>query len=285
MHLRCDKGLSVSAVRGYLSALNSVFSLKGQDLAASRELKLLLRSFRVSCLPTEVRPPAWDLGRVLGSLKGAPYEPLSAASERSVGLKALFLLALASSKRVGELHGLSYRVSHTRRWKEMSFGFVPGFVAKTQDPSTSDPRFEGFTVPALPRDGHGEDARLLCPVRALRRYLDMTASCRPTCERLFVSTGESKREISKNSISHWIRRVISRAYEETGGSIPRPLARETRGIGPSLLFKKNFSVENVLKAGTWKRQTTFSRFYLRDLASRTLDTYHLGPVIAAQEVV
>ena len=44
-------------------------------------------------------------------------------------------------------------------------------------------------------------------------------------------------------------------------------------------------MESVLRDGTWKRQTTFSRFYLRDLASRTLDTYHLGPVVAAQEVV
>ena len=285
MHLRRDKGLSVSAIRGFQSALNSVFALKGQDLAASRELSLLLRSFRVSCPPAEVRPPAWDLCRVLESLKKAPYEPLNAASERSVGLKALFLLALASAKRVGELHGLSYRVSHSRGWKEMSLCFVPSFVAKTQDPSSADPRFEGFSVPALPRSGHGQEARLLCPVRALRRYLDMTAACRPTCERLFVSPGESKHEISKNSVSYWIRRVISRAYEDEVGPSPRPLARETRGIGPSLLFKKNYSIPAVLRAGTWRRQTTFSRFYLRDLASRTLDTYHLGPVVAAQEVV
>ena len=86
---------------------------------------MLLRSFKVSSPPTEVRPPAWDLSLVLVSLKRAPYKPLSAASERFVGLKALFLLALASSKRVGELHGLSYRVFHTRGWKEMSLGFVP----------------------------------------------------------------------------------------------------------------------------------------------------------------
>ena len=246
---------------------------------------MLLRSFTVSCPPAEVRPPAWDLSLVLRSLKTAPYEPLSLTSERFVGLKALFLLALASSKRIGELHGLSYRVSHSKGWKQMSFVFVPSFVAKTQDPSVSDPRFEGYSIPALPRRGHDRDARLLCPVRALRRYLDMTASARPSCERLFVSPGGSKREISKNTVSHWIRRVISRAHAEAGDPVPRPRARETRGIGPSLLFKKNYSVESVLRAGTWKRQTTFSRFYLRDLASKTLDTYHLGPVVAAQEVV
>ena len=35
IHLRHDKGLSVSAVKGYSSALNSVLALKGQDLASS----------------------------------------------------------------------------------------------------------------------------------------------------------------------------------------------------------------------------------------------------------
>ena len=36
IHLRHDKGLSVSAVKGYSSALNSVLALKGRDLASSR---------------------------------------------------------------------------------------------------------------------------------------------------------------------------------------------------------------------------------------------------------
>ena len=45
IHLRHDKGLSVSAVKGYSSALNSVLALKGRDLASSREITMLLRSF------------------------------------------------------------------------------------------------------------------------------------------------------------------------------------------------------------------------------------------------
>ena len=36
IHLRHDKGLSVSAIKGYSSALSSVLALKGRDLAASR---------------------------------------------------------------------------------------------------------------------------------------------------------------------------------------------------------------------------------------------------------
>ena len=112
IHLHQDKGLSVSAVKGYCSALNSVLALKGRDLAASREITTLLRSFARSVNPVELRPPAWDVSLVLQSLTGAPYEPLRTCEEHFLAQKTLFLLALASAKRIGELHALSYRVSY-----------------------------------------------------------------------------------------------------------------------------------------------------------------------------
>ena len=244
IHLRQDKGLSVSAVKGYCSALNSVLALKCLDLAASREITTLLRSFARSVNPVELRPPAWDVSLVLQSLTGAPYEPLRTCEERFLAQKMLFLLALASAKRIGELHALSYRVSHTRDWGEVSFAFVTGFVAKTQDPSSLAPRFEGFSVPALTNARKNRNGRLLCPVRAVKVYLDRTAPHRPRCERLFVTAGRSKKEISKTTVSFWLRKTISRAYELSGTAlpVPAPRARETRGIAPSILFRKNFAV-------------------------------------------
>ena len=287
IHLRHDKGLSISAVKGYSSALNSVLALKGWDLASSREITMLLRRFSRSVNPVELRPPAWDVALVLQSLTGAPYEPLRTCDERFLAQKTLFLLALASAKRIGELHTLSYHVSHSRGWAEVSFSFVPGFVAKTQDPSSLASRFEGYTVPALPNARNNRNGRLLCPVRAVRCYLDCTAAHRPLCERLFVTAGRSKKEISKTTVSFWLRKTISRAYELSGMEqpVPAPRALETHGIGLSLLFKKNFAVDQVLKAGTWRRHTTFMCYYLRDLAHRSLDTFHLGPVMAAQALV
>ena len=287
IHLRQDKGLSVSAVKGYCSALNSVLALKGRDLAASREITTLLRSFSRSVNPVELLPPAWDVSLVHQSLTGAPYEPLRTCEERFLAQKTLLLLALASAKRICDLHALSYRVSHTRDWGEVSFAFVTGFVAKTQDPSSLAPRFEGFSVPALPNARKNRNGRLLCPVRAVKVYLDCTASHRPRCERLFVTAGRSKKEIAKTMVSFWLRLAISRAYELSGTAlpVPAPWARETHGIAPSILFRKNFAVDQVLKAGTWRRHTTFARHYLRDIAHKSLDTFHLGPVVAAQSVV
>ena len=181
---------------------------------------------------------------------------------------------------------LSHRISHSRGWGEVSFTFVAGFVAKTQDPSSSAPRFEGFTVPALPNVSTNRNGRLLCPVWTVRCYLDHTAAHRPRCDRLFITAGHSKKKIAKNTVS-WLRKMISRAYQLSGRSVPDPppRAQETRGIAPSLLFKKNFAVDQKLKAGTWRRHTTFTLHYLRDLPHRSLETFHLGPMVAAQTLV
>ena len=216
IHLHHDKGLSVSAVKGYSFARNSVLALKGRDLVSSQEITMLLRSFSRSVNPVELCPPAWDVSLVLQRLTGAPYEPLRTCEERFLAQKMLFLLALASAKRIGELHILSYRVSLSRGWGEVSFSFVPGFVVKTQGPSSLAPRLEGFSVPALRNMSNNRNGRLLCPVRAVRCYLDRTAANRPRCERLFVTAGSSKKEISKTTVSFWLRKTISRAYQLLG---------------------------------------------------------------------
>ena len=95
VHLHLDKGLSVSAVKGYWSALNSVFALKGMDLAASCEISMLIRSFSKSAQPEELRLPAWDVALVLQSLTRAPCKPLRSLDECFLAQKKLFLLALA----------------------------------------------------------------------------------------------------------------------------------------------------------------------------------------------
>ena len=103
---------------------------------------MLIRSFSKSVRPEELRPPTWDVTLVLQSLTRALYEPLRASDERFLAQKMLFLLALASAKQIGELHFLLHRFSHSRDWGEVSFTFIAVFVAKTQDPSSSAPRFE-----------------------------------------------------------------------------------------------------------------------------------------------
>ena len=95
--------------------------------------------------------PVWVVSLVLQNLIGVPWSSYGHAKFVFLVLQALFILAPASAGRIGVFHALSYRGSHSRVWSEVSFSFVPGFVAKTQDPSSLAPRFAGFTVPAQPK--------------------------------------------------------------------------------------------------------------------------------------
>ena len=119
-----------------------------------------------------------------------------------------------------------------------------------------------------------------------RCYMDRTAARCLQYERLFVTAGRDT-EIAKNTVSFWLQKTISRAYQLSGRFVPDPPLRawETRGIAPSFLSKKNFAVAQVLKAGTWLRHTTFTHHYLRDLTHWFLKTFHLGPVVATRALV
>ena len=87
-----------------------------------------------------------------------------------------------------------------------------------------------------------------CPVRAVRAYLRRTEPLRSKDQgRLFISTGQTKKEVSKNTIPYWLREMITKAYESSEGEplAPRIRAHEVREIAPTLLFRRNFAVDQV----------------------------------------
>ena len=186
--------------------------------------------------------PKWDLSLVLDSLLKAPYEPIAKASLRDLTLKTVFLLALASAKRVSELQGLSPMVSHTEDWTKMSFSFGVDFVA-----------LSSYTGE--------EDDLLLCPVRATRRYLALTRPTRPERSRLFLPlTGDSP-SVSKNTISRWITLVIRLAYQHQSSAsltLHKVSAHEVRALSTSWAFHHNASLDDVMAAASWKSHGTFS---------------------------
>ena len=251
---------------------------------------MLFRNFEVNAPPRGIRPPQWDLTLVLRALLQRPYEPLSAASDRDLTLKAVFLLSFASAKRVSEIHGLSRVVRRALDGESLAFSFAPDFVAKTQRPEHPSAYFEEFSIPSLVGFvGEDEEDRLLCPVRAVSYYLDRVAPVRPAgSSRLFLSTGRVKKEVSRNTVSFWIRHVIRRAYDQVSESdrvLSRVSVQEVRAVATSVLFKKNLSVVQVRRAAQWRSMSTFASFYLRDITHQYLDLYSLGPVVAAQGIV
>ena len=101
--LRRVRKLSVSAVMGYRSMLASVFRFKLPEISSSPVLHDLLRFCKVEAPVRSVQPPSWDLNTVLRFLRTSSFETLSKLSLRQLSKKVLFLLSLATAKRVVEL--------------------------------------------------------------------------------------------------------------------------------------------------------------------------------------
>ena len=267
----------MSSLRGYRSALSVVFCFHLPSLSSDPVIRNLLRSFRLSSAERVMRPPAWDLSKVLTYLVSPAFEPLSQASFRALTMKTLFLLALATAKRVGELQALSSVVTFVAG--DACLSYIPQFVAKSESLTRSIPR--SFLVKSLADFAAGlDDDLLLCPVRALRLYLPRARSLSPGRHRLFVSPRRPTRHLSKNALSFFLREVISAA----GATRPQvgPLrAHEVRSVSTSVAFHRNWSVSSVLESATWASSSVFSSFYLRDIQHEYDGLLSLGPFVAA----
>ena len=75
-------------VTALLSLRCSVFTF--HPYLRIRLIRNLLRSFRLSSAERVMRPPAWDLSKVLTYLVSPAFEPLSQASFRTLTMKTLF---------------------------------------------------------------------------------------------------------------------------------------------------------------------------------------------------
>ena len=245
--LRFTRGLSVSSLRGYRSVLSAVFRFHLPSLSSDPVIRDLLHSFRLSSAERVLRPPAWDLSKVLTYVVSPAFEPLSQASFRALTLKTLFLLALATAKRVGELQALSSIVAFVGG--DACLSYIPQFVAKSESLTRSIPR--SFLVKSLADFAAGLDTDLLlCPVRALRLYLLWARSLSPGRHCLFVSPRRPSRAMSKNAVSFFLREVIS-AAEAARPQVGSLRAHEVRSVSTSVAFHRNWSVTSVLESATW----------------------------------
>ena len=160
-------------------------------------------SFKVEVPVRSVRPPAWDLEVVLRYLHSSAFEPLSGLSLHSLTKKVLFLVSLATAKRVSESQALSSFVSFSS--SGACLAYVPEFVAKTE--SVLNPLPCSFVVKSLSDFEVGLNEELLfCPVRALCEYLKRTVSFVNHPRQLFVSLRAPSQAMSKNGISFFAQR-------------------------------------------------------------------------------
>ncbi len=113
LQARFSAGLTHSTLKVYVAAIAAYHAplcgqLVGKDPLVTRFLQGVMR------LRPQVRSrvPPWDLAVVLEALCRPPFELIKEISDRLLTLNTVFLLAISSLKRVGDLQALSLAPSY-----------------------------------------------------------------------------------------------------------------------------------------------------------------------------
>ncbi len=212
--------------------------------------------------------PSWDLSIVLAELQRGPIEQLDSVELKFQSAKTALLTALPSIKRVGDLQAFSVSEECLVFGPDYSHAVLrprPGYVPKVPTTPFCD---QVVNLQALPSE-------LLCPVRALRIYVDRTRSFRSS-EQLFVCHGgqQKGKAVSKQRLAHWIVDAVALAYQSQGEPCPLGLrAHSTRSVASSHALAHGASLVDICRAACWATPNTFARSYslrVEPVSSRVL---------------
>ena len=149
-HLFTVKNLKPATIAGYRTAISDHLGPFGLEVGKSIHLNRLLASFYRDKPILNRGIPSWDLSLVLMALTKAPFEPLNDASLKVLTFKTVFLMALASGKRRGEVHAWTFSsLRHKPYWKEVTISPSPAFLAKNQLASDCPDSLKPVVIPAL----------------------------------------------------------------------------------------------------------------------------------------
>ena len=196
------------------------------------------------------------------------WEPLSSLTLQQLTYKTVFMIALATSRRVSALNflsGLSHDIQFSSSGdNSVCLNLLPEFRAKNQAANVaSDPIVVKSLCEIL---GPDDKDRCLCPVRCLKAYLRRTSALRGRRRKLFLSVNPNySQDIRVATISRWIVSVIKDAYKDSADQPLSTKAHEVRALSTSLALSRGVSVHSILRAAYWRGRMTFVAHYLRDL--------------------
>ena len=175
MYLYQDLNRRPSTIDGYRTAIVDTLSPAGHHIAQSSDLHRLLSSFHRDRPKSSRHLPKWNLSVVLNELTKAPFEPMKDTDLEHLTFTTAFLLALASGKRRSGIHAwVANKVSNLGQWEKVALFPSSDFIAKNQLAREGSQSVSPVTIPALTTivDRQFKEYRTLCPVWAMRYYLD-----------------------------------------------------------------------------------------------------------------
>lgn len=244
LHQQYENGLSYSGINTARSALSTVLFLPdgssfGHHPLVSRFLKGVFES-RPS-LPRY--STIWDVSVVLDYLKTLP--PLEEANLKDITHRTVMLVALLSGQRCQTVHALT--ISGMRTTSDTVY-FEITQLLKTSKPGKHQGHLEFKSYPV---------DRRLCVVTCLKRYVELTEPVRDGHDPFWLSFAKPFKPVSRDSVSRWIKNVMEKAGIDTKVFS----SHSTRAAATSAANANNVSINTIMDAAGWSRESTFRKFY------------------------
>lgn len=187
----------------------------------------------------------WDMSIVLKEIE--TWWPLESLDLTKLTYRLVMLLALSTAQRRQTLAAI--KLSNIKRLSDR-YEIEIADLMKTSRPGTYQPL---LTLPIFRENPQ------LCVVRTLEMYLTKTSPLRKEIDNLFLTTRQPHGPASPDSLSRWLRTVLT-----TCGISSEFSAHSTRHASTSAAMKKGVSVEIIKKAAGWSEKSrVFTKHYLR----------------------
>jgi len=182
----------------------------------------------------------WDSDQVINFIRNMEDETL-----RNLTLKVVMLLALITSQRAQTLS--LFRISQlVIRKDSCTFRILQALKNK--------PPGEEINILAFPTDIR------ICPVNMIQKYVEKTKDLRSD-DIFFVSVVKPHKAVHVDTIRRWILLVLHQAGIDT----KKFKAHSTRSAAASKAANKNVPIEQILNSGKWASDSTFAKFYKKNI--------------------
>lgn len=247
-------GRAYSTINVARSMLSSTFPpVEGNPIGQHHLILKLMKGIYNSKPPKPRYESTWSIDLITNYyINLAPNAELSLSA---LSEKLAVLLALTSMLRVSELASID-RLSVVVSEEKVSFALSKPRKAQKSGPLHNISINSFIANPKL------------CPVACVGFYVYLTDHLRNegNSHRLFISTVRPHKPVTGSSLGRWIKTALGRAGVDT--SVFK--AHSARGAAASKAVGAGIPVDTVLKTAHWSVESTFTKFYYREVVSENI---------------
>ena len=245
-----------SCMRIASSALSSILAFEGVPFGQHYLAKSFMKGVLNERPITHRYQVQWDAQRVIDKLKNSPFVPAHRLSLLLLAKKTLFLILMATSRRVHISKALCISEDKCSRTKSRVLFHIERKDLKQGGSMKKKPA--PLEVRAFPKN------RRVDPVLYIEEYIKRTESVRGDIPQLFLTTKGPTRPISKDTARNWVKDIL----QKCGVNVNQFGPGSTRGASSSTASALGVSLEEILKAGEWSNASVWQTYYHKPVVKR-----------------